>query len=362
MARTERLAALGTAAAAVAHEINNPLQVAGLVVSSFERGVASPTLYSDLHASLDRIAAIVRDLLAFSRFGDEPQEPVVLAQVIASAVRFVVHQLPPHVRLTSTVSELPLIYAKARQLEQLFVNLLVNSIQAFPSDAVDGSIEISGARDGDSVVVIVSDTGAGIPAELMDRVTDPFFTTKPTGVGTGLGLSVCQSIVAAHGGELRIESEIERGTSVRVMLPIRDHGAERVRKHTLKPSVKPPAQARILICDDEPAIVRAVMQLLHGNEVVGVTDGGSAIEHIANQDFSTVICDLMMRPLSGRDVYEAARKLKPEIAGRFVFITGGAYLSDLGAFLGSLSQPTVYKPFDADSLFQAIYQVAPELA
>ncbi len=108
--------------------------------------------------------------------------------------------------------------------------------------------------------------------------------------------------------------------------------------------------------------MRAVIQLLDGNDVVGVTDGGAAIEHIANQEFATVICDVTMRPLSGRDVYEAARKLKPDVAGRFVFITGGAYLPDLKTFLASVPQPTVYKPFDAESLFQAIFQVAPELA
>jgi PAS domain S-box-containing protein len=354
LAETDRLAAVGTAAAGVAHEINNPLQIASLALGKLERQVGQDTSMkqslSELSNSLERIASIVRDLITFSRAEKFERETVNVDSALEAAARFVSHRLPEHVKLTTRIAELPQVLGSPHQVEQVVVNLLMNALQALP-DGEQSEIVLVGATDNEGRITIeVTDFGSGIAAEILPRVFDPFFTTKPPGAGTGLGLAVCQGIVARHGGRMEIESEVGKGTSVRVRLP------------PAPPREEPPVESeprglRILVVDDERQVVETLERLLSGNRVVGITDGALAVERLDNEEFDVVLCDLGMRPVNGRDVYEAVAAKRPQLAARFVFMTGGTFAQELNSFLNGLERPPLYKPFDWPTLRRAIASV-----
>lgn len=355
LAETDRLAAVGTAAAGVAHEINNPLQIASLALGKLERQVGQDASIkqslSELANSLERIASIVRDLITFSRAEKFEREAVNVDSALEAAARFVSHRLPEHVKLTTRIAELPKVLGSPHQVEQVVVNLLMNALQALPDGAQQSEIVLVGKTDNDGRITIeVTDSGSGIAPEILPRVFDPFFTTKPPGAGTGLGLAVCQGIVARHGGRMEIESEVGKGTSVRVRLP------------PAPPREEPPVESeprglRILVVDDERQVVETLERLLSGNRVVGITDGALAVERLDNEDFDVVLCDLGMRPVNGRDVYEAVAAKRPALAARFVFMTGGTFAQELNSFLNGLERPPLYKPFDWPTLRRAIASV-----
>jgi PAS domain S-box-containing protein len=354
LAATDRLAAVGTAAAGVAHEINNPLQIASLALGKLERQVGSDASakqsLSELSNSLERIASIVRDLITFSRAEKFEREAVDVASALNAAARFVSHRLPEHVRLTTELGQLPPVLGSPHQVEQVVVNLLMNALQALPDGNGESEIVLTAGTHEGRIVIEVRDSGSGITPEILPRVFDPFFTTKPPGAGTGLGLAVCQGIVARHGGRMEIESEVGQGTTVRVRLPAAPPRDE-------SPGDSEPRGLSILVIDDERQVVDTLERLLKGNRVVGITDGAQAVEQLDSEEFDVVLCDLGMRPVNGRDVYEAVAAKRPALAARFLFMTGGTFAQELHSFLNGLDRPPLYKPFDWPTLRRAIASI-----
>lgn len=234
----DRMAAVGTLAAGVAHEINTPLAylISNLdfarsslaSLTSLESGAPDQgaTLakgrdaLADASEGAERVRVIVRDLKAFSRGGEERQ-PLDVRDVLQSALHLAHAAIRQRARLVQDLAPVPLVVANASRLGQVFLNLLVNAAQALPEDgAAQNVVRVVTRVDARGrVLVEVSDTGCGIPAELLSRIFDPFFTTKPAGVGTGLGLGICHRIVSDLGGTIDVESTVARGTLFRVRLP-----------------------------------------------------------------------------------------------------------------------------------------------
>jgi signal transduction histidine kinase len=237
----DRMASLGTLAAGVAHEINNPLSymlsnvrfardelaalAEGLAAGEQQRLQEVREALAETLSGGDRVSDIVRDLRAFSH-GDEGQGrlgPVNVHAVLDLCGNIARSQLRHRAQLVKHYGELPSILANESRLGQLFLNLIVNAAQAIPEgrDAKTQEVRLTTWREGeDWVVVEVRDTGVGIAPEHLRRLFDPFFTTKPVGVGTGLGLSICHGIVTGLGGRITVESEPERGSAFRVFLPV----------------------------------------------------------------------------------------------------------------------------------------------
>jgi len=233
LAHTEKMAAVGTLAAGVAHEVNNPL--AGILACSenLEASMDDPDAIKEylglIRDGLRRIERTIQNLLDFSRTRDVALEPTSINHNIRHVLEMTSFQLKrnriePELDLSP---EEPLVLADHFQMEQLFLNLILNAIQAMPDG---GTLAISTVMEDGFLVVEVADDGAGIPLEIRDRIFDPFFTTREVGEGTGLGLAVSDTIVRAHGGSIQVESEEGKGSAFRVRLPVPDGASQRGRR------------------------------------------------------------------------------------------------------------------------------------
>jgi PAS domain S-box-containing protein len=359
--QADRLAALGTMAAGVAHEINNPLSYVMLNLDGVARklaGGASDALSLDSLGEMlgearrgaERVATIVRELRAVSRADAETRAAVDLAHVVRSAIRIGAHEIRHRARLSTSFSPVPAVWADAGRLEQVVLNLLLNAAQAMPEGrAQTNEIRVAVHPGQDATAVLeVADNGQGIPAEVVPRIFDPFFTTKPPGVGTGLGLSICHGIVTSLGGQITVQSEPGRGTVFRVALPTTaEHGAGQSAQ-PVRPEAEAPGQrrARVLIVDDEVHIANTMRLLLSDDhDVVATTSAGDALGALRGQQFDVIFCDLMMPGMSGFEFFERLREEQPGVERRVVFMTGGAATPTASAFLASVDNRRVEKPF-----------------
>jgi PAS domain S-box-containing protein len=367
LAHAERLAAIGVLAAGVAHEINNPLTFMSLAAEMLLRklsanGEAQETLDDtrDILVGTRRIAGIVRELRAYARQDDDPVDRINLADVIASAERVVGHELKPRARIRRQIGELPPVLGTSTRLEQVLVNLLMNAAHAIDDDRADGEITIRAYTSDRGVVVEVSDNGAGIPADVLPRVFEPFFTTKPSGAGTGLGLSISRDIVTRLGGELVATSEVGRGTTMRATL-LRAPEFAYARDASAHPrSAASSERRRVLVIDDEAFIVELVTQVLRDkHDVVGTTDAHHGLEQLlGGARFDVVVCDLMMPSLTGMDLHASVAQARPGLERRFVFATGGPTTDRARAFLSTVPNTRLMKPFSAMQLEECIQAVA----
>ena len=364
LAHADRLASLGTMAAGVAHEINNPLAFMGLATEALGRRVGpdEAALVAELRAGVDRIAAIVRDLRFFGRDDDEPVGLIDLGAAIDAAERLTHHEVRPRGTLVKEYGALPPVVGVPRRIEQVFVNLLLNAAHAF-GDRMDGRIVVRARVTDDRVVVAVEDDGGGIPKEILDSIFEPFFTTRAVAGGTGLGLSICRDIVVRVGGDLVASSAEGKGTTMVVTL-VRAFGDRAKVGASVPPSLSAGpdgnAQKRVLIVDDEVAIVRLLSESLESiASVVGETVPGRALDLIlADPGFDAIVCDVMMPGMTGIDLHERVVRDRPDLASRFVFICGGTYTARARDHLERIPNPRLDKPFRMVQLIDAIERVA----
>jgi two-component system, NtrC family, sensor kinase len=223
--RTEKLAAAGTLAAGVAHEVNNPLASISSLIQILQVRHAADTETSEMlrliSAQIARITQVLRDMMDFARTRQPEREPLDLNRVVEASLRLASFDKGfQRLRLKTTIDpDIPVINADQNQLQQVFLNLLLNARDAMPEG---GEIEVMTRYDAlaDEIIVEVRDTGTGIAPEHHKHVFDPFFTTKPAGTGTGLGLAVCYGIITAHEGRIEITPNDGQGTCVRITLPV----------------------------------------------------------------------------------------------------------------------------------------------
>jgi len=363
---SDRMASLGTLAAGVGHEINNPLMA---VLGNLEMAVGDVAALVRKHGSLvdfgeiqdelrdareaaERVRNIVRDLKLFSRSDEESRGDVDVEQVLESSIRMVWNEIRHRAKLVRDFRPIPRVLANESRLGQVFLNLIVNAAQAIPAGRANlHQIRVATSVTGDGRVrVDVSDTGSGMAPEIVERIFTPFFTTKPIGVGTGLGLAICHQLVTAVGGEILVDTEVGKGTTFSVLLPTL---AGAVRKVTEPPPVTASRRrGRVLVIDDEVIIATTLRRALNAeHDVTGVTDPHEAIRLIENgETFDTILCDLMMPDATGMDLYDALSRVSPEHVPRIVFITGGAFTPQARTFLDTVSNARLEKPVDLRAL------------
>ncbi len=369
--RAQRLEALGRLAAGIGHEINNPLtfMVAGLENARSEidnqSGQLPPSVYRSVTELLDaatigadRIAQIVRNIKLVARPTDQTLDAVNVASVLDLSLKIVSHEISEDIRITTAMApKMPLVLGKRVAIEQVFVNLIKNAAQALEEKSrrytaelsQTGKIEVRTYEDGDYVVVDIADNGPGIAPEYISRIFDPFFTTKSVDRGTGLGLSICQTIIKQLGGHIEAHSTLGRGTIMRVKLPALHVGNREVTRDT-EPPPADVERGTILVVDDEPLVLRVILQALRDHEVVGVTSGRAAMSRIGAQGFDLILCDLMMPGMSGMDIYHRVKDEHPGLEERIVFITGGSLFDEVREFLTQVPNISIEKPIEPTRL------------
>jgi PAS domain S-box-containing protein len=356
----DRMASVGTLAAGVAHEINNPLSyVAGNVTMIREQlarpgGVAATQLAeleamaADAHAGAERIRKIVLGLKAFSRAEEERRAVIDVKPVLELSIDMAFNEIRHRARLVKDYGALPLVDVDEARLGQVFINLLVNAAQALPEgQSAANEIRVVTSTDpAGRAVIEIHDTGRGIPAALLERVFDPFFTTKPVGIGTGLGLSICHTMVTRMGGEISVKSEQGRGTTFRVALP----AASLAQAEPAPPEAAPqpaPTRATVLVVDDEEAVGSVLRRVLRDHDVTVVTAAKAALALLdSGAHFDLILSDLMMPEMSGMEFYEQLRLRFPHAVERVIFVSGGAFTPHAHAFLDRVSNQRIEKPFD----------------
>jgi len=352
----DRMVSVGTLAAGVAHEINNPLAyvIANLEMVADERPQVSASVSELIEGALEgaeRVRLIVRDLKTFSRADETRHGPVDVHQVLEASASMAWNEIRHRAQLVRDYgADVPCIFGNEGRLGQVVLNLLVNAAQALPEGAQEANqITVKTFRKGDRVVIAVRDNGAGIAPEHRARLFEPFFTTKPVGVGTGLGLYICRQIVESMGGTISVESVPGNGATFSVELPVA-RGSSDQHRPADKPAL-PVRRAKILSVDDEPRIGKILKQALAQHEVVDLTSAEQALERIRKGErFDLILCDLMMPHVTGMDFHAALAAEAPEQARRTVFLTGGAFTARAHEFLDQVANPRVEKPFNLAGL------------
>lgn len=376
--RSEKLSAIGQLVAGVAHEVNNPLtSISGFAQLLLRDPELSEKLQPDIkhiHIQAERAARIVQNLLVFAREHKPQRVPVSLNEVMQSTLALRAYQLRvDNIKVEQELDpDLPNTVADPFQLQQVFLNMINNAHQAMTERGGPGVLTLrtrmssrtalaEPGRDGRvavqqrTVVASIGDTGVGIPEADLNRIFDPFYTTKPVGQGTGLGLSICYGIVQEHGGRIWAESKVGVGTTVSIELPLVSSVDEETNgqpDNAPSASVPAPSGAAVLVVDDEEPVARLLARLLRdlGHHAQVVTSGAAALEAVQNGAFDLVLTDVKMPGMNGFELYQSIRQADPELAKRVVFITGDTVTAATQARLAQSGNPYIAKPFSIDRL------------
>jgi signal transduction histidine kinase/ActR/RegA family two-component response regulator len=407
LAQAEKLTALGTLVAGVAHEINNPLTVlqfgveaysilltplgnlAGEVRTWAARGWgATPEQIRALHESVQTgapaheakqllaemltavtsIANIVRDLRIYARADSNREEAQLLDvnDVADQALRLVGRQISTVARIERDYTRgLPQVLVPHGRLTQVLINVLVNAAHAISEvERPIHRLRITTRTDGECVAMSIADTGPGIEPQALDRIFDPFFTTKRAGYGTGLGLSISRSIMRDLGGDLIVESVHGSGATLILLLPIPDEASIRaayLRVSGVPPSFRaePELRRTVLLVDEDEHILSAYARALQRSyDVLMAGDGREAIDLLSSgSNPDALVTELWLPETDGKEFFEWVRRERPELADRTIFVSTEATLQRYEFLVGGLQNPVLTKPVTTSALLSALNQV-----
>jgi signal transduction histidine kinase len=373
--QSQKMEAVGQLTGGIAHDFNNMLMgIVGSVDLMRKRMAAGR--FEDLDRYLDvasasagRAAALTQRLLAFSRRQSLDPKPVEINGLIRSMSELIERAVNEKIDFEVVLApDLPAGIVDSHELENAILNLALNARDAMPDGGVL-TVETSlvdfdeahvatrpGISPGRYLMVAVSDTGVGMPADLIEKAFDPFFTTKPLGQGTGLGLSMVYGFVRQSGGQVRIHSEVGLGTSVKLYLP-----TTQARPAAASIAASPASQGhgeRILVVEDDAAVrmlVREALEELH-YDAVEFADPLAAVSYLASGErIDLMISDVGLPGMNGRELAETARAHRPDLP--ILFITGYAENAAIrSGFLGA-NMSMVTKPFSMDELAAKLSQM-----
>jgi two-component system, cell cycle sensor histidine kinase and response regulator CckA len=375
--RAQRMESIGTLAGGIAHDLNNVLAPIMMSIGLLKETVTSPEdqeLLETIAGSARRGADMVAQVLSFARGVDGQRSPVRAKHLVGEIQKIVSDTFPKNIAIRTLVKpDLWTIIGDQTQLHQVLINLCVNARDAMPNGgqisitaencAVDAA-ELTfsdGAVAGTYVRIKVEDTGHGIAAADLEKIFDPFFTTKEIGKGTGLGLSTSLGILRSHGGFVRVNSEVGKGTRFGVYLPATTDARS---EEQSKPALQQPRGngETVLIVDDEPAIRHITGQTLEsfGYRVLLAADGTEAIAIYAQQqqDIAVVLTDMMMPVLDGLSTIQVLMRMNPNV--RIIAVSGITANRSVATDAGTAVRQYLGKPFTAETLLATVQQVLSE--
>ena len=375
--RAQRLESIGTLASGIAHDINNILTPMMLSLELLQEKITdkgSQKLLNALERSTQRGASLVKQIQSFAKGLEGERVDLQVSHLISEITQIAKETFPRSIEIRIDISkDLWTISGDATQLHQVLMNLCVNARDAMPDG---GILRIStenifidenyarmniDAKVDQYIVITVSDTGTGIPPEIMDRIFDPFFTTKQHGKGTGLGLSTALGIVKSHGGFMNVYSEVGKGTVFKVYLPVvMTIEEQKVKKE--QPELLRGHGESILVVDDESMIREITCSILekHGYKVLMANDGIEAIalffQH--KEEIKLVLIDMMMPIMDGPASIKELRTVNPDI--KIIGVSGLTEKDKLAEVSDIHLHAFLTKPYTAEILLKNIYLILSE--
>lgn len=357
--QSEKMVAVGQLVAGVAHEINNPLTgVMGYsqLLLSQDIGEKAKRDAEAIYREAERATRIVQHLLSFARKHNPKQKVVDINSVVRGTLELKAYDLKVNnILVESSFDEnIPLTMADPHLLQQVFLNLITNAEQAMLEDRGSGLLKVSTKGLEGKVQITFADDGPGVPEELRERIFEPFFTTKDVGKGTGLGLSVCYGVVEEHGGSIWVEPTAGRGATFVVELPVVS-APTKVDYHQRRRKER--ISGNVLLVDDEATIREMVTEALRraGHLVDTARNGEVALRMLKKKRYDCVISDIKMPGMDGAMLHQAVREMDPEMASRFVFISGDTISPETQSYLSKVDNPHLTKPFRLEDL-EAVLQ------
>ena len=366
--QSEKLTAMGSLLAGVAHELNNPLAIvmgrASLLEEKCEGHAELKADATRIREAAERCGRIVRTFLDMARNRPTRRSAVSLNEMARAAAEMLLYGYRTHdIELELTLAEgLPAVVADADQIGQVVMNLLVNAQQALAGAhgerrvRVETGLETASADQVATVWLLVRDNGPGVAEGSRARLFEPFFTTKAEGAGTGLGLAVSRSLARDHGGDVVFEpASAEVGASFRLRLPLQVGTAASA---VATPAVgsAPAHQARLLVVDDEVELADLMRDMLEGAgyEVATAESGAVALELLATARFDAIVCDLRMPDMDGAALWREVSARHPKLAGRMLVVTGDTLSPDARRFLQTSKALSLDKPFSKADLLARV--------
>lgn len=352
--QNEKLAALGQLLAGVAHELNNPLAVVlgrAAILQEKLAGTPHEPPLQKLREAANRCARIVKTFLAMARQTGPRRQQTEVNDLVDAALEMTTYSLrKANVEWSVTrLNDALQIEVDEDQIVQVLINLILNAQQALSGQDGPRKLDIQAflCPSGQWVHLTVADNGPGVPDEIASRIFDPFFTTKAVGEGTGLGLSVCKSMVEAHGGKLVQFRTEGGGASFRISLPVGD-GKDAASSEAAGEGGLSRTIGRILIVDDEVEIAAILADCLAPLDIecVIAADGQSALARLAEMTFDGIFCDVAMPGMDGITFYNRLKETNPLLARHLIFISGDVLHREWDRLKASVDRPVIEKPFD----------------
>jgi len=367
IAYNQRMESIGTLAGGIAHDFNNilayMLTYGDLVLADLKEGSPAHERMQEILSGIDRAGELVGQIMTFGRQLKRDKRPVEVALIVKEAAKLLKATIPKNIQVTTEIRDAGLkVLADPTQLHRILVNLCTNAFHAMLGSGgrmtISLSEEIRSAQHGSQApgrycVISVSDTGCGMEPAILDRIVEPFFTTKPVGQGSGMGLAVVHGIVASYGGRLSFESRPGQGTTARVDLPMGEE-AMLAEEGQGRAGVRRGSGRLLFVDDDEPvcASVALLMESL-GYEVEAHCKPVQALERFRAEParYDALITDINMPEIDGVELSRRMRMLRPDLP--VLFITGYNDRMD-SASAAELGATVIIKPFKKSEFSQAL--------
>src|SRR5712664_3084958 len=356
---SEKLAAVGQLISGVAHELNNPLTAilgySQLLTSSGQMGQQGIEYADKLYKQAQRTQRIVQNLLRFARQHKHEHVPVQINKTLEETLALRDYDLRMHnVRIHLDLAEnFPVTSADPHKLQQVFLNMMNNAVDAILEHSTQGDIWVRTALNGDRLCIEITDSGPGVKDA--SPVFDPFYTTKPVGKGTGLGLSICYGIITEHGGTIRVRNIPSRGASFTVELPLQP--AAPLVFSTPGQRAVSGRDGRILLVDHDDSVLEAVGTILRGRDhrVQTARDIREARGLLEKEDFDLIVADLQISDgANGDGLGEWLARHKPALSHKLIWMCAVAPSEDAGEHMAGNGRQILQKPFKATDLLAAV--------
>ncbi len=352
-----RLASVGEMASGIAHEINNPLtSVIGFAQLLMGRDIPYDMKHDleVINGEAQRVAKIVEGLLTFARQRKSGREHVYVNDVISTVLELRSYQMKVNnIRVVPQLNpDLPLTEADPSQLQQVFLNIVLNAEKEMAKAHGKGKLVVKTERIDNTIRVSFTDDGPGISKENLGRIFDPFFTTREVGEGTGLGLSICHGIIVSHNGRIYAKSALDKGATFIIELPIVADTKQAEDTEVVEEETWHGRGSKILVVDDEPSILDFLNCLLtdQGYKVETVGRAENALKKLESGKYDLILLDIKLPGMNGIELYRRIEEVAPALANKVMFITGDVMETTTKEFLDRTGAAYIPKPIDIERL------------